>query len=332
MQNIQIQCIFDTENITFEEAIRSEKWKEAMDEEINAIERNKTLEMAQLPKGQKPIGVKWVYKKKMNVEGEVHRAHEILPGFRSKARDFWDFISQTAYAKEILKKSKMENSNPVVTPMELCTKFSKIEGGEPMDANLYRSLVGSLRYLTCTRPDLSYSVGVVSRFMENPKYAQLKALKRIMRYVKGTESLRLFYSSSKEYKLKGYSNSDWHGDVDDRKSTSGYVFFMGETAFTWASKKQPIVALSTCEAEYVAASWTVCHAIWLRNLLRELKNEQDDLTEIKVDNKSTIELARNPAADIFTEALPTELFNLCKQKIGMKDARDVSLREEFVRK
>ncbi|GJS25338.1 hypothetical protein Tco_0453970 [Tanacetum coccineum] len=175
----------------------------------------------------------------------------------------------------------MENSNVLVTPMELGTKLFKFEGQGPIDANLYQSLVGSLRYLTSARPDLSYSVRVVSRFMENPKYAHLKSLNKILRYVKGTESLGLFYSSSKEYKLKGYSDSEWHGDVDDRKST-------------------------------FVASWTVCHAIWLRNLLRELKNQQDDPTEIKVDNKSAIELARNP------------------QKMGMKDARDLSLREEFV--
>nr|GEX25213.1 hypothetical protein [Tanacetum cinerariifolium] len=111
------------------------------------------------------------------------------------------FISQKAYAKEILKRNK------------------------------YRSLVGSLRYITSTRPDLSYSVGVISQFMENPKYAHWKTLKRILRHVKGIESLGLFYSSSKEYTLKGYSDSDWHGDVDDRKSTSGYVFCMGKTGF-----------------------------------------------------------------------------------------------------
>nr|GEX08177.1 retrovirus-related Pol polyprotein from transposon TNT 1-94 [Tanacetum cinerariifolium] len=233
-----------------------------------------------------------------------------------------------AYAKEILKRIKMEDCNPVVTPMKLGSKLSEFEGGEPGDAEKYRSLVGSLRYITSTRPDLSYSAGVISRFMENLKYAHWKALKRILRYVKGTESLGLFYSSSKEYTLTGYSDSDWHGDVDDRKSTSGYVFFMGKTAFTWALKKQPIVALSTCP------------------------------TEIKVDNKSAIELPRNPvhherskhidvrfhfirehirnrdvqlthvmsrdqAADIFTKSLPAELFNLCKQKMGMKDASDV---------
>ena len=170
------------------------------------------------------------------------------------------FVSQEAYAKSILKKNKMDDCNPVSTPMELGAKLSKFEGGDQVDANKYRSLVGSLRYLTCTRPDILYSVGVVSRFMEEPKYSHWKANKRILRYIKGTETHGLFYSESIEYKLMGYSDSDWYGDVDDRKSTSGYVFYLEDTTFTWASKKQPIVTLSTCETEYVAASWCVGHA------------------------------------------------------------------------
>ncbi|KAG6534051.1 hypothetical protein ZIOFF_007932 [Zingiber officinale] len=97
-----------------------------------------------------------------------------------------------------------------------------------------------------------------------------------------------------DYRLVGYSDSDWCGDVDDRKSTSGYVFLLGNTAFTWMSKKQPIVTLSTCEAEYVAASWSVCHAVWLSNLLRHLRVIRDEGTVIRVDNKSAIELAKNP--------------------------------------
>ncbi|XP_047314378.1 secreted RxLR effector protein 161-like [Impatiens glandulifera] len=164
------------------------------------------------------------------------------------------FVSQEAYAKDILKKNKMEECNPVATPMELGTKLFRFKGGDCTDAIKYRSLVGSLRYLTCTRPDIAYSVGIVSRFMEEPNYTHLKAIKRILRYIRGTSSLGLLYSETKEYKLIGYSDSDWCGDIDDRKSTSGYVFYMGDTTFTWISKKQPIVTLSTCEAEYVAAS------------------------------------------------------------------------------
>jgi hypothetical protein len=145
--------------------------------------------------------------------------------------------------------------------MEPGAKLSKFDGEERVDASRYRSLVGSLQYLTCTRPDLSLSVGIIIRFMEELVYSHWKALKRILRYIQGTVSLGLFYSKAEDYKLVGYSDSDWCEDIDDRKSTSGYVFFMGDTTFTWLSKKQPIVTLSTCEAEYVAASWCVCHTI-----------------------------------------------------------------------
>ena len=242
--------------------------------------------------------------------------------------------------------------------MELGTKLSKFEGGASVDANLYQSLVGSLRYLTCTRLDIAYSVGVVSRFMENPKQTHWKAIKRILRYIQGTKSQGLFYSSTAEYKLLRYSDSDWCGDVDDRKSTTGYMFFMGDTAFTWYSKKQPIVSLSTCEAEYVAASCCVCHAIWLRRLLSELNCPQQKSTEVRIDNKSAIELAKNPVhherskhidvrfhfirehvkeknvhlchvasrdqiADVLTKPLSRNLFDAYKRLMGMKDRKEL---------
>jgi hypothetical protein len=106
-------------------------------------------------------------------------------------------------------------------------------------------------------------------------------------------SLGLSYSKAEDYKLVGYSDSDWCRYIDDQKSTSGYVFFMGDTVLTWLSKKQLIVTLSTCEAEYVAASLCVCHAIWLRNLLSKMELKQLGATVIQVDNKSAIELAKN---------------------------------------
>ncbi|XP_058763552.1 uncharacterized protein LOC131636999 [Vicia villosa] len=194
------------------------------------------------------------------------------------------FVSQEKYAKDILKRFKMEGCNPISTPMEPGANLSKFDGGERVEANKFRSLVGSLRYLTCTRPDLSLSVGILSRFMEEPVHSHWKALKRTLRYIQGTVSLGMFYSKSEDYKLTGYSDSDCCGDIDDRKSTSGYVFFMGNTAFTWLSRKQPIVTLSTCKAEYVAVSWCVCHAIWLRRLLCELEQKLiDDNTAIMND-------------------------------------------------
>ena len=109
----------------------------------------------------------------------------------------------------------MKNCNPVSTPMEPVAKLSKYDEGERVDANRYRNLVGSLRYLTCTRPDLLLSVGIISWFMDEPIYSHWKVLKRILRYVQGTLSLGLFYSRTEDYKLVGYSDSDWCGDIDD---------------------------------------------------------------------------------------------------------------------
>jgi hypothetical protein len=135
-----------------------------------------------------------------------------------------------------------------------------------VDPTIFRSLVGSLRYLTCTRrPYILYGVRLVSRYMELPTITHFKVAKRI-----------LLYPSSNEFKFVGYSDSDWGGDVDDIKSTTGFVFYLGSLAFTWSSKKQPIVTLSTFEAEYVAATSSVCHAIWLRKLLKKLHMPQED--------------------------------------------------------
>ncbi|KAA0050234.1 putative copia-type polyprotein [Cucumis melo var. makuwa] len=155
-------------------------------------------------------------------------------GIEVKQSEEGIFISQERYTREILEKFNMMNSKPVATPIETGTKL----------------------------------VGLMSRFMESPTTTHLKVAKRILRYLKGTLDYGLFYSSSKKFQLEGYCDSDWVGDTNDRKSTSGYVFFIGNTAFTWSSKKQPIVTLSTCEAEYVVAASCVCHAVWLRNLLK----------------------------------------------------------------
>ena len=204
------------------------------------------------------------------------------------------FISQENYAKEVLKKFSMEDCHPTDTPVEYGTKLTKEGEGKYINPTYYKSLVGCLRYLTCTRPDILFGVGLISRFMEVPKTSHLNVAKRILRYIKGTIEYGMFYSSSKKLELIGYSDSDWAGSYDDRKSTTGFVFYFGEATFTWSSKKQRIVALSSCEAEYIAASSSVCHAIWLRRLLQELHMPQEKSTKIYVDNKSTIALAKNP--------------------------------------
>lgn len=212
----------------------------------------------------------------------------------------------------------MDDCNPVNTPVECGIKLSKHDEDEKVDTTMFKSLVGSLRYLTYTRPDILYATGLISHYMENPTTTHLKTARRILRYLKGTINFGLFYSTSNDYKLVGYSDSDWAGDIDDRKSTTGFVFFMGDTAFTWMSKKQPIVTLSTCEAEYVIATSCVCHAIWMRSLLKELGWPQEDPTTICVDNKST--LAKNPVFHDRSKHIDTR-YHYIRECITRKDVQ-----------
>jgi hypothetical protein len=171
------------------------------------------------------------------------------------------FISQKKYMNEILEKFKMESCNSMSTLVATSIKLSKEGGGRVIELILYKSLVGSLKYLTITRLDIVYGVGLVSQYMETPMENHWLATKRILRYIKGTLNLGFFYAYGDEAKLVGYSDGDCGCDQDEKKSTIGYAFYFSSTTFFWTSKKQAIVALSTCEAEYVAASSTLCEAI-----------------------------------------------------------------------
>jgi transposase InsO family protein len=204
---------------------------------------------------------------------------------------------QEAFAKRILQDCGMADCNPTQAPMEARLKLSKKSSSPPVNHTTYRSIVGSLRYLTNTRPDLAYSVGIVSRYMESPKFEHMAAVKQILRYVKGTLGMGYYYERKKAGEklcLVGYSDSDMAGDVDDRKSTTGFVFFLGSNLISWTSRKQMVVALSSCEAEYIAAASAACQGVWLRSLLADLLNQNPDKVMISIDNKSTISLCKNP--------------------------------------
>lgn len=203
------------------------------------------------------------------------------------------FIGQKKYASEVLSRFGMEECNAVRNPMVLGCKLTKEGTGAAVDATMFKQLVGSLRYLTATRPDLMYSVNLVSRYMEAPREQHLLAAKRILRYVQGTKEYGIQYWRGGEERLVGFVDSDYAGDEDDRKSTSGYLFLYGEGAVSWASKKQPIVTLSTTEAEYVSAANGACQAVWLRNILKSIGCDQKEATVLFCDNSSTIKLAKN---------------------------------------
>eukprot|EP00268_Persea_americana_P068892 TRINITY_DN9688_c0_g1_i1.p1 TRINITY_DN9688_c0_g1~~TRINITY_DN9688_c0_g1_i1.p1 ORF type:complete len:612 (-),score=107.26 TRINITY_DN9688_c0_g1_i1:387-2222(-) len=409
----------DYDPVTFQDVVQDTKWKKAMDAEIHSIEKNDTWELTDLPQGHKTIGVKWVYKTKLNEKGEVdkHKARLVAKGYKQEygvdytevfapvarldtiravlsmaAENSWptfqldvksaflhgelnehvyvdqppgyvrqgqerkvyklkkalyglkqaprawyscidaylaregfkkcpyeptlyiklgeggkiliiclyvddliytgndksmfdvfkqsmmtefdmtdlglmryflgievvqgaagNFLYQKKYMLEILDKFEMKGCNSVGTPSSQDLMLTQKCSGKKVDATLYKQIVGSLMYLTATRPDIMHAVSLVSRYMESPTEVHLHAAKRILRYLSGTIDYGLFYKRGVKSGLFGFSDSDYAGDPNDPKSTSGYVFLMGSAAVSWSSKKQPIVTLSTTEAEFVAA-------------------------------------------------------------------------------
>lgn len=189
----------------------------------------------------------------------------------------------------------MAGCKPTKYPMDPKLVLTKDPDGSVVHSTEYKSLVGGLRYLVHTRPDIAFSVGVVSRYMERPTTLHFSAVKRILRYIKGTTEYGLIYSkNSGNNELTGYSDSDLAGHIDDRRSTGGVVFYLNESVITWVSQKQKCVALSSCEAEFMAATAAACQGIWLKNLLTEITGDDPGPVILYVDNKSAIDLARNP--------------------------------------
>jgi len=205
-------------------------------------------------------------------------------------------LRQTAYAKRVVELVGLTDCNPALTPMEERLKLSRDSTAEEMDATQYRRLVGSLRYLSHTRPDLAFSVGYVSRFMQRPTTEHQKVVKRIISYVARTLDHGLYYSRCPgAAHFVGYSDSDHAGNIDTSKSTSGVLFFLGKCLVSWQLVKQQVVAMSSCEAEYIAASTACTQALWLARLLGDLLGRDTSSVQLMVDSKSALALAKNPA-------------------------------------
>lgn len=459
-ETYMVQDDIGDDPIMFEEAVKHDKWRKAMDCEIKSIEKNQTWELSDLPTGAKTIGVKWIFKTKLNEKGEVnkykarlvakgysqqhgidftevfapvarmdtvrmivalaacrgwdifqldvksaflhgelkedvyvhqpqgyvkkgkehkvYKLHKALYGLKQAPRAWFSriesqflkegfqkcpneqtlfikrstegrilivsiyvddliytgddkcmmvefkrsmmeafdmsdlgkmrfflgieilqkpegiFICQRKYATDILKKFTMSESKPVNSPIVPGFKINRDANGTAVDDTYFKQIVGSLMYLTATRPDIMFSVSLISRYMSKPTESHLQAAKRILRYLKGTTSYGIFYRKGGEKDLFGFTDSDYAGDEEDSKSTSGYVFLLSSGAVSWMSKKQPIVTLSTTEAEFVAAAASACQAVWMRQTLRNLSHVQESSTVIMCDNSSTIKLSKNP--------------------------------------
>jgi hypothetical protein len=198
------------------------------------------------------------------------------------------FLNQGKYTVEILKRFDMLECKPMEAKLKLLVDTSS----ELIDATLYRQIIGSLMYLTNTRPDICFAMNTVSQFLVEPRRVHLVAAKHVMRYLKGTLDYGLSYDGDHNFTLSGYTDSDLARRVADRKNTFGCC--LASAMISWQSRKQSSIAPSTAEAEYIAACSASCEAIWLRKLLISLFDLEMEATTILCDNQSCIKMTENP--------------------------------------
>nr|XP_028953254.1 uncharacterized protein LOC114822627 [Malus domestica] len=202
-------------------------------------------------------------------------------------------LSQSKYILDLLTKTEMLESKSCETPCLPYNRLLKDDGAPYTNPTLYRSVVGALQYLTFTRPDIAFSVNQVCQFMQQPMIAHFTAVKRILRYLKGTIHHGLTYSQG-PLQLKAFSDANWAGDPNDRRSTTGMAVFLGNNPISWSSKKQLTVSRSSTEAEYRALSSTSAELDWIKQLLVFLQVPLTSPPVLFCDNLSTIALAFNP--------------------------------------
>jgi hypothetical protein len=266
-----------------------------------------------LAKTKKVFGSKF----KVKDMGPIHYFLGVR-ALQSEDHSIW--IGQEKYVDNLLEKLEMDGAKPVSTPMDAgCKPQKTTEDCEKCDSSVYRSVIGSLLYLAvATRPDISQAVSKLAQYSSAPSTSHWAMVKRVLRYVKGTKKLGLLYTASGSATLVGYTDADYAGDVDDRKSTSGYVFLKSGAAVSWKSKKQTVVAQSTAEAEYVALYFAAQECVWLRRLLGDLGAKQSGATVVNEDNKSTISIAANPVGHPRTKHIDTKYhFSRQQQEDGI---------------
>jgi histone deacetylase 1/2 len=228
-------------------------------------------------------------------------------------------LNQAKYVRDLLCKAKMEDSKPINSPMVSSCRLSKFGTDTMSDPTLYRSIVGALQYATLTRPDIAFSVNKVCQFMSQPLESHWKAVKRILRYLKGTLDHGLLLSpaaSGPPFSLRAYSDADWATDQDDRRSTSGSCIYFGPNLVSWGSKKQPLVARSSTEAEYRSMANTTADLLWIQSLLHELHIPFLPPT-LLCDNLSAVSLAHNPVLHSKTKHLGLDI-HFVREKVLSK--------------
>ncbi|KAD6796314.1 hypothetical protein E3N88_07210 [Mikania micrantha] len=228
-------------------------------------------------------------KLEMSAMGEL----QFFLGLQIKQSTDGIFIHQSKYTKDLLKKFALQNCKPCSNPMSSTTQLDADLKGKVVDETLYRCMIGSLMYLTASRPDIMFATCVCARFQAAPKESHLIAVKRIFRYLQETQSLGIWYPTGHSCKLVAFSDSDYAGCKLTRKSTSGGCQFLGNCLISWQSKKQTSVATSTAEAEYIAAASCTSQILWLQNQLLDY-GITETKTPLLMDSASALCIVKNP--------------------------------------
>ena len=246
---------------------------------------------------------------------DMGQLHYFL-GVRVEQTDSTVWLSQEKYCNNILERYEMSDCYAVATPMETTARPTKAHDHSKMcDQRQYQSAIGSLLYLAgATRPDISYAVHKLAQYCSSPTTEHWNLVKRVLRYVKGTVGLGLLYQRQDNSLLEVYSDSDYAGDMSDRKSTSGYALVKNGAVVSWKSKKQSIVAQSTAEAEYVALYFSAQETFWMRQLLLDLKEKLSEPTVIHEDNQAAIRIVNNPVDHPKTKHIATK-FHFIRQQV-----------------
>jgi transposase InsO family protein len=204
------------------------------------------------------------------------------------------FISQQKYTLDLLKDTGMLGCKPAETPIEQNHRLEEFPEDVPVDRESYQRLVGRLIYLSHTRPDIAYAVSVVSQFMHNPKETHLRAVNRVLQYLKGSPGRGVLFRKGDSLTLESYTDADYGGSRVDGRSTSGYCTFLGGNLVTWRSKKQNVVARSSAEAEFRSMALGICELLWLKIILDDLKVKWESPMKLFCDNKAAIAIAHDP--------------------------------------
>jgi histone deacetylase 1/2 len=245
--------------------------------------------------------------------GELH----YFLGIEVKKMDNGILLTQEKYTSDLLSRVGMADCKPMNTPMSSTEKLSLHEGVAlgPVDATRYRSIVGALQYLTLTRPDISFAVNKVCQFLHKPTTLHWSAVKRILRYLKATSSLGLRIRKSLSTLVSAFSDVDWAGSPDDRRSTGGFVVFLGSNLVSWNARKQATVSRSSTEAEYKSLANATAEMMWVQTLLKELGVRAPRYAKLWCDNLGATYLSANPIFHARTKHIEVD-FHFVRERVA----------------